>query len=413
MAAMVLGLTPIIPSIFHTEPQQAPQLKLILWLIGLQAAAGFPFSIFGGVIQGLQDFHVRNVITILNAVLRLLGTIFLLTVGFGLISLLVLEFGLSAIGWVLQVGWIKKRIPALRLHPNLYDSEERKQLFRFSGTMLLWRVAGMLVHRSNHIIIGLFLPLSSITLFEIGRKAAESPRMGFMSFLSPLLPASSELNAQNKTASMKEVYLTGTKFTLAFYIGGAGVLFIWGEDFIRLWMGNQFSSAVTIMHILLLGNLYQSQNVVAHVMLAGMGVLKAFTRVMAGYPIVNLILSFAFIRIFGLLGVAWAVTLTFIVMETYLTSQVLRIFKLSFVDLLRSCYLPTFISLVPAAGVSYGLHQVLFVTSWQQLAGVGAVFLLIYGGTFWVFGISKDQKRSLHATLNAFIHLRKPTVTRV
>src|SRR5262245_23313968 len=51
IAAMVLGLTPIIPSIFHTEPQQAPQLKLILWLIGLQAAAGFPFSIFGGVIQ--------------------------------------------------------------------------------------------------------------------------------------------------------------------------------------------------------------------------------------------------------------------------------------------------------------------------------------------------------------------------
>src|SRR5262249_33918972 len=152
IVVLVFGLTPIIPSLFHTDPEQAPQLKLVLWLIGLQAAAGFPFSIFGGVIQGLQDFHVRNVVTILNAVLRLVGTILLLTLGLGLISLLFLEFALNAIDWTFQIFWIKRRIPALQLRPKLYDSEEMKHLFRFSGAMLLWRVAGLVVHRSNRII---------------------------------------------------------------------------------------------------------------------------------------------------------------------------------------------------------------------------------------------------------------------
>jgi O-antigen/teichoic acid export membrane protein len=403
MCVAVLGLGFIAPSIFQTDPGQAPQFQLIVWLIGLQAAAGFPFSIFGGALQGLQDFHIRNVITVLNAVLRLIGTVVVLTLGFGLVSLLLLEFALSAVSWTLQFAWVKKRIPSLRLRYSLYDAVEMKQLFRFSGAMLLWRVAGLTVHRANRIIIAFFLPVSNITLFEIGTKTADTPRTGLTSFLSPLLPASSQLNAQSEAASMREVYLTGTKFTLAFCLAGVSVLFFWGPEFINLWMGNQFAAAVPIMYILLLGNLYQAQNVVAHVMMAGMGALKAFTRVMAAYPIVNLVLSVILVQVFGLTGVAWAMTITFIVLETYLMTQVLRLFKVSFLDLLRSCYIPPLKALAPAAFVAWSLDRVITVSSWDRLVGVVAVFGIVYCATFWVFGISKDQKRKLLSTVAAMV----------
>ncbi len=411
IAALILGLAPIIPALFHTDPQQGPQLRLVLLIIGMTAAAEFPFSIFGGVIQGLQDFHVRNIITVLNAVFRLAGTMAVLSLGFGLISLLILEFGLSAFSWAFQVLWIKKRVPELRLSPRLYDRKELGDLFKFSGAMMLWRVAGLTIHRANRIIIAMFLPASNITLFEIGTKTAEWPRTGVSSFLSPLLPASSELNAQSESASMKEVYLTGTKFILAFYLASGGALFFWGAEFISLWMGKQFSASISLMYILLLGNLYQAQNVVAHVMLAGMGVLKAFTRVMASYPILNLILALILTKTFGLLGIAWAVTLTFIILETYLTTQILKVFRVSLLDLLLTCYLPSLISIVPAATVAYVLHQIIVVNSWERLAAVTGTFMAMFAATFWVVGISKDQKRTLQANLYALV--KRPSASRV
>jgi len=411
IATIILSLAPVIPSLFHTDPQQAPQLRLVLVIIGMEAATGFPFSVFGGVLQGLQDFHIRNLITVQNAILRLISTITLLSLGYGLISLLLLEFVLSAISWILQVFWIKRRVPQLKLSPRLYDSSELKLLFKFSGAMMLWRVAGLTIARANRIIIAMFLPVSNVTLFEVGTKTAEWPRTGISSFLWPLLPASSELSAQREKASMKDVYLTGTKFVLAFYLATGGALFFWGAEFISLWMGKQFTAAVSLMYILLLGNLYQSQNVVAHVMLAGMGVLKAFTRVMASYPVVNLILAIFLTKTFGLLGIAWAVTLTFIILETYLTTQVLKVFGVSYFELLSTCYLPSLISIVPAATVAYVLHQVMTVASWERLAAVTGTFVAMFAATFWVVGVSKDEKRSLQTNLQAFV--KRPSVTRV
>jgi O-antigen/teichoic acid export membrane protein len=410
IATLVLVLAQIIPFLFHTDAQQGPQLKLVLLIIGMQAAAGFPFSIFGGMISGLQDFHIRSILTVANAIFRLTGTVIVLSLGFGLISLLILEFGLSGISWAFQVFWIKKRVPHLKLHPKLYDRGEMKQLFKFTGAMLLWRVAGLTIHRANRIIIAMFMPVANVTLFEIGTKTAEWPRTGVWSFLSPLLPACSELNAQRESESIKEVYLTGTKFILAFYLATGGALFCWGAEFISLWMGKQFAAAVSLMYILLLGNVYQAQNVVAHVMLAGMGVLKAFTRVMASYPVVNLILAITLTKMFGLLGIARAVTLTFIIVETYLTTQVLRVFRVSFRDLVLSCYLPSLISIVPAATSAYVLHQVMAVNSWERLAAVTATFLGMFAATFWFVGVSEGEKRSLQANLYAFV---RPLVTRV
>jgi hypothetical protein len=41
----------------------------------MEAATGFPFSVFGAVLQGLQDFHIRNLLRCTNAILRLISTI--------------------------------------------------------------------------------------------------------------------------------------------------------------------------------------------------------------------------------------------------------------------------------------------------------------------------------------------------
>jgi O-antigen/teichoic acid export membrane protein len=384
-----------LPNIFKIEPEKVQQFKVILWLIGLQLTLGFPFAIFGGLMQGLQDFHASNVITIINTILRLIGTVLLLASGFGLISLVVLELFISLLTWLGQIVWVKHRIPNLKLSFDFFQFSLLKELFKFSLAMFLWRFAAITIHRANKIIIGIFLPLASITFYEVANKILEHSRMSFIIFLSPLLPASSELEAQRESPLLRELYLKGTKFVICLYSGIAIVLFLCGDIFINLWMGSMFRSSVTIMYILLIGNIFQSQNVVAHVMLPGIGVLKQFTLVMALYPLVNVLFSIVLIQSLDLQGIAWAYVLSVFTLETYLMIQSLRIFRVSFYELFRTCHLPSMMSLIPVVIVGYNLRKEYLIDSWLKLTVEITFLLVIYGLTYWILGLSKEEKTAV------------------
>lgn len=391
----IFALAPMISGLFHVDAQQANQLKWIFWLIGLQAALGFPFAIYGGLIHGLHDFHVSNGIVVTNSLFRLVGSVLLLNSGMGLISLLVLELFLSVSGWALQMVWVRNRIPGLRIRLSSYDSTQVYSLIGFSGAMFLWQVAGVTVHRVSRIIIGLFMPVANITVYEVANRIVEYSRMIFTSFLKPLLPVSSELQAQTTSKALKAIYLRGTKIVFAAYLAVSAALFLWGESFIHLWMGRDFLPAALLLQILLVGNMYQAQNVVAHVMLPGMGKLKTFTRVMAAYPVVTILLMLILIDALGLVGVAVAATAAFFIMETYFLRNILSIFQVSFAELLRNCHLPSMMALLPAMAFALMSRELIAADTWFRLAVLVALFMLIYSVTFWRWGLSRSEKESL------------------
>ncbi|MEW6330035.1 MAG: oligosaccharide flippase family protein [Pseudomonadota bacterium] len=407
LGAVILAMAPVMPGLFHVDAGQGTQLKWVFWLIGLQAALGFPFAIFGGLIHGLHDFHVSNGIVVVNSLFRLAGSVLLLNSGMGLISLLVLELFLSASSWTLQMIWVRKRIPGLRIRLSFYDSTRVYSLIGFSGAMFLWQIAGVTVHRVSRIIIGLFMPVSNITVYEVANRIVEYSRMMFTSFLKPLLPVSSELQALATSKALKAIYLRGTKIVFAVYLVVSAALFLWGEPFIHLWMGQDFLSASLLLHILLVGNLYQAQNVVAHVMLPGMGLLKTFTRAMAAYPVVTIALMLVLINVYGLVGVAMAATAAFIVIETYFLRQILSIFQVSFVELLRNCHLPSMMALLPAMVFALVSRRFVATDTWIGLTLAVAVFVLVYSLAFWQWGLSRSEKESLRGLWRSMQKRRK------
>jgi hypothetical protein len=97
------------------------------------------------------------------------------------------------------------------------------------------------------------------------------------SWLSVVMPATSALVTRGERARLRALYLRSTRYVLATYAGVAVALVGFGAPFVRLWMGDGFETSYAVMCLLVAGNLVLSQNVVAHVMLPGMGELRVFT----------------------------------------------------------------------------------------------------------------------------------------
>lgn len=387
-----------VSKVFNISPADLRLFQTMLLIASFQLALSFPMSTWMAVMNGLQDFHILNAIGITSNIARAILIVALLKSGYGLISLLLAGLGVAMAGWAASVVWVRYRLPRLRIRATFKNLGEIKELLRFSGAMFIWGIAGKILLESDRIIIGIFLPVTSISIYEIGLRISNYSR-SILYAVFTVLPAASDLQARNQKQQLRTLYLIGTKYLLVPYTFVVGALVMFGREFVYLWVGNGYEKAVMVMYILVLGSAYQSQNLVAHVLLPGIGRIRVFTIAMAAYPIVNLILSIVFVIEWGLLGVALATSISYVLVETYLLVFITSVFEVKVLDLLWKCHFPAIISVIPAVIASYYLKNVVDTYSWVGLViGVG-VFLILAVTAFLVLGMSRDERQKIKSTM--------------
>ena len=391
----IFGVGFVIDEVFNIPSEYINIFKAVLWIVGLQVALNFPMSIWHGLMGGLQDFHVINGIIIITNLIKAFATVFLLMSGFGLISLIWLGFVLAVASWISSMFWVKYRIPYFRIKILRLKLRNIKELAYFSGAMFIWGIGGRILLQADKILIGLFLPIASITIYEVGARISNYSRTILYSALSTVMPVASELNARNEKIILQKLYLKGTKYLLIAYAVVVGALLLFGKEFINLWMGEGFEQSVWIMYALLIGSLFQSQNVVGYVMLAGMGILKTFTKVMIAYPIVNIILSVIFVLKWGLIGIAAATALTFFIIDTYFIFYATKIFEIRLLSLLKASHLSAAISIAPAIVIAYFVKPILNFNSWFRLSLGVLSFIAVCFILFWTLGTTSKERSAL------------------
>jgi O-antigen/teichoic acid export membrane protein len=162
-----------------------------------------------------------------------------------------------------------------------------------------------------------------------------------------------------------------------------------------LWMGRGFAESVVIMNILLAGSLFQSQNLVAHVMLPGMGRLRVFTRIMLGYVACVLLLGCLFIKWWGLVGIAAAIAATMSLMEVIFMAYIFRDFEVTVWRFWRQCLMPSASAAVLPLVWIVAARAWLPATSWTRLSVDVACCLLLYVVGFWKWGLEASERANV------------------
>jgi O-antigen/teichoic acid export membrane protein len=383
-------------SLFHVPADDLATFRAVLLVVGVQTALGLPMSVWNGLLSGLQAFHVVNAIGAVTTLVRGVLTIALVLAGYGLVALVAASFAVTCVAWTVSWWCVHRRVPGLRVRMGAFRRTRLREIGRFSGAMVVWTLAGAALHQLDRVLIGVVLPVASLTTYEVGARLANYSRTVLHSWLSTVMPATSALVARGERRRLRTLYLRSTRYLLVSYGGVALVLVGLGEPLVRLWMGAGFAEGYAVMALLVAGSLVQSQSVVAHVMLPGMGEIRVFTRFMAVYPIVTATCAIAGILAGGLVGLAAGTTLSIVVMETAFLVLVVRSrFDVSLAQMLRRCHLPAAKALVPAAVVIAAGRSSSPITSWSALMTTAVAA----GGAFlagaWRFGMTPAERRAV------------------
>jgi O-antigen/teichoic acid export membrane protein len=397
---VLLGVGMAAGSLFRLPAEDLPTFRAVLLVVGLQTALGLPMSVWNGLLSGLQAFHVVNAISAATAIARATLTVGLVLTGHGLVALVTASFAVTLGAWTAACWCAHRRIPGLRVRPGGFRVARLREIGRFSIAMVVWTLAGAALHQLDRILIGIVLPVASLTTYEVGARLANYSRSILHSWLSIVMPATSALAARGERARLRALYLRTTRYLLVSYGGVALALVALGGPLVRLWMGDGYGQSYLVMCLLVAGSVVQSQNVVAHVMLPGMRELRVFTRFMAIYPFVTATCAIGGILSGGLVGLAAGTATSMLVMESAFLALVVRTrFALPIGRLLRRCHLPVAKALAPAAVVLVVARAAVPIASWPALAATGVAAGAAFAGGTWTFAMTRGERRAVRERL--------------
>jgi O-antigen/teichoic acid export membrane protein len=323
MSVAIIASSFVFSSIFTKVFRIPPHLQEDARMAILATAGGLAITlscgVFAGVLAGLQRFDQLSGVSILQTSTRVIGIVWLLNHGHGILALALWELASAAAANALMIFLCFKSYPQLKTRVSRPDRETMRKLWNYSSYAFLINVAAQIVYYTDNLVVGAFAGTVAVTFYAIGGSLVSYARQVVGSMTATFMPLASTFEAEGSHQNLRRLLIHGTRATLVVSLPIELALFLRGETFISLWMGAQYARpSGTVLRILLISLIVSSGSAACGGIVFGMEKHRpvAIWAILEG--ITNLSLSVFLVRQIGIYGVAWGTTIPSLIVEILL-----------------------------------------------------------------------------------------------
>ncbi|QTA79111.1 Putative polysaccharide biosynthesis protein [Desulfonema limicola] len=310
---IVFILTANVKYIFNISESLIDETKSLLYIISLNfwmAAAG---NLFRSIVASLRKFVLQNTINTVYSILRNIFIIAILKLGYGLIATALVVLFIDLMINITYIIFVFKYCSYLEIKRKYIQFKEMKHIYVFAFYDLLRHISGIVLGKTDIILIGIFLNVRLAAFYSIAesliRYLAQIPK----GLRATLLPFSSKLDAHKEYDSLKKMALIMPKYTMSFFMLTYLAAILYGQQFLDLWIGPGYELSYEIMIILIMVKaISMSQSMLTHIVV-GMGDNKFFGIIGFIEMFMNIGLSIFLAKIYGIYGIALGSLFTVII----------------------------------------------------------------------------------------------------
>lgn len=183
-----------------------------VFFVGL--ALGFPSGLFPEMLRGLQRMDLANRIAMVGLVSNAIFIALALFFDWSLVALVIGAVACVVLPDV-AAGWVALRLlPEVRLRPSLFSFKELLSTSRFSLFVWISTMSYVLRNKSDQLVVGLFLSLPAVALYQAAGKVAEMFGLVTKQISEALSPAAAYLHADGRSDELRECFLHGLRITV-------------------------------------------------------------------------------------------------------------------------------------------------------------------------------------------------------
>jgi O-antigen/teichoic acid export membrane protein len=294
--------------LFRLTPDQAETGKWILLIIAIHVCMNFPFSVYGGVISGFQRYDQNNMVAIVSTLSIAIVNYAVLAAGDGLITLVAATTAVRIVAYLVYRRNAYRIFPELRISPGLFCRGRLKEVTGFSVYSSLIDWANKLNYQLDEVVIGAVIGSGAVGVWAPAERIISGTQRLTNQLNGVLFPTIVDSDATSQHERLQKILLQGTRLSLVMVVPLTAALILLADPLVHAWLRNQaiaMSGTVPVLQILAVAVAIRVGNATGTTILKGAGEHRMLAFVNIGTGIVNLILSLALIKPFGLVGVAY------------------------------------------------------------------------------------------------------------
>jgi O-antigen/teichoic acid export membrane protein len=378
---------------FHVAPAQLESARTTVLLAGLSLALGFPLGVFGATLSGLQRYDIANWLGIVISVVRAIAFVVVLRMGGGIVGLAWTSLGANVLGHLLSVIWARRLLPNVRLSLAHVSKTHLARIGSYSGFAFVGALANNLTFQTDALVITRFLGAAMVTPFSLAATLVDQVRSLVYSATFVLSPTASEMETLGESEKLRAMLIAGAKYSVLVSWPPLIALVVFGQSLLVTWVGPEYASASKLLVILAVPTFLSLPQSTASSVLYGISRHPGAVALSLINALLNLGLSLAWVKPYGLTGVALGTAVPLVLLGGVVTAlYACRVLRLSIAryawEGLARPGLATLAFAIPAIAAQMLWHP----TGWFALGAVVAASWLVFAAVAWRWELSADER---------------------
>ena len=321
VAALVLllcgVLSLLIGRMFKIPPGDLADARLCILVLGANQALVFLFTVQNALLFGSGRLDLLTTAGVLiNLAAAALNIIAVLR-GFGIVTLAVIVLASSLAMGLVTRRIIRTRFPGVRISPREFDLSTARQLFSFGARNAIIYVCAAVGLGSDPLVIGFFLPVSSVANYAVASKLTTLVRTLAAKPIDVTLPSVAHASALGDHARLFRIQTQATLVSLSVALPLVIGLSVFADRVIDFWVGGGHGEAAAVLLVLAITTPFLLPGNVSLALMTGTERNGTWARIALIFAPVNLVLSILFTAwLHSPVGVALGSMVTVIVVDT-------------------------------------------------------------------------------------------------
>lgn len=376
-------------------PNELHDFKVVYVIAASYAVVSFPFVSLNGILTAYEKFAQLKIADLIYRILFVLFNYIALSKGLGLYALVVCNVlaGMIAILYRLYAVF---HGTSIKINFKYWSRDLFKDIFVFSFWVTVNTLAARLIFNITPTILGALSETKEIAVFGIVTQLEGYIYTVSTAINGMFIPKISRIySGTDKDSEILPLMINVGRYQYsinALLIVGFTLI---GKSFIRLWLGNDYEDAyLGVLLVTVPGVFFNSLQIGNSALVVQKKVRsQALIGIVTG--LLNVILSLFLTKKYGCIGSCISIFIAYSIRSVLTVIACQRILKINVWSFVVNCFAKMSIPAIFTILVGFFALQYININGWEGIAIKAMCILCMYCLFLYLFGINKDEKKTI------------------
>ena len=371
--------------------EEIGKAKIMFLILIFNLTISLPGGSFGGICNGYEAFVFPKTVNIFRYIFRSITVVGLLLFGGKAVALVILDTILNMIIIALNAFYVFKKLE-VRFKLHQFEKQLVKRIFSYSVWIFISTLVSQFQWRAGQMVLGIVTNTTVVAIFAVGIVLGSYYGAFAGAISSVFLPRATQMTVEKANGEvLTDMMIKIGRLSLIVLLYILGAFFLFGKQFVLLWVGETYSDSWNIALIIMLAY------TVPLTQAFGNSILKAKNK-MAFKVIVYLCcivlgtgLGIILAKLYEGLGMVIGTTIGWVVGQIILNFYYQNTIKLNIIRFFKELINKTLLIFIVILLIGFLINRIQGF-DWFNFILKAVLFSLVYMGLMYRFGMLKYEK---------------------